>query len=117
MAKKRFNISSTLNKNKSTTPLSEKIPLKKTEKEPEEIKAKVEQLHDAPPKAQKSASSKPKTVKRSRKSKPVGEEKPRLVRMTIDTPEEMHKRLKIRSVERGISIRDYILRLIEKDLK
>ena len=43
--------------------------------------------------------------------------KEKLVRMTIDTPESMHKALKIKSIERGISLRDYILRLIEKELK
>ncbi len=117
MAKKKFNISSTLSKNKETK-LAEKIPLKKTAKDIEIVKEKVEEIHPiaeevvvAPPKAKvvKAVAPKPKVK--------IVEEKVKLVRMTIDTPEDMHKRLKIKSIERGISMRDYVLRLIEKELK
>ncbi len=105
MAKKRFDISSTLKKNKEPQ-LSEKIPLKKTIKDPEIVKNKVEKIHapEAPPPV-------------SPPSPPPPPEKEKLVRMTIDTPELMHKRLKIKTIEKGLSIRDYILRLIENDLK
>ncbi len=44
MAKKKFNISSTLNKNKETK-LADKIPLRKTSKDIEEVKEKVEEIH------------------------------------------------------------------------
>lgn len=116
MAKKKFNISSTLNKNKpAPTPLADKVPLTKSAKDPLMVKEKVEQLHatPSPVKKPKPAPAPPKKVAKA----PKKEEKVKLVRMTIDTPDHMHKRLKIKSVEMGVSIRDYILRLIEKDLK
>jgi len=113
MAKKKFNISSTLNKNKETK-LAARVPLKKTTKDLEEVKEKVEQIHPEEPQvAAKAPSPKAKVVK----AKKVVEEKVKLVRMTIDTPEDMHKRLKIKSIERGISLRDYVLKLIERELK
>ncbi|MEM1322156.1 MAG: hypothetical protein AAGG75_17985 [Bacteroidota bacterium] len=108
MAKKRFDISSTLNKNKEAQ-LAKKIPLKKTTKDPDQIKERVEEIHaDEQPKAV--AAPKPPPP-------PPPPEKVKLVRMTIDTPEEMHKKLKIKTIERGLSIRDYVLKLIEADLK
>ncbi len=111
MAKKRFNISSTLNKNQESK-LAEKIPLRKNTKDLEEVKEKVEQIH--PERQQKTET---KGAKSSQKKVSEVEEKEKLVRMTIDTPESIHKKLKIRSVEKGISLRDYILKLIEKELK
>jgi hypothetical protein len=47
MAKKKFNISSTLKKNSKTeeVKLAPKIPLKKTTKDPEEVKTKVDEIH------------------------------------------------------------------------
>ena len=111
MAKKRFDISSTLKKNKEAQ-LAQKIPLKKTTKDPDQIKERVEEIH---------AEEKPKAVAAPKPPPPPPPapppEKVKLVRMTIDTPEEMHKKLKIKTIERGMSIRDYILKLIEEDLK
>lgn len=115
MAKKKFNISSTLNKNQETK-LAEKIPLKKTTKDLEIVKEKVEEIHSDEPAQVQATVSKPKPVKKIPKV-PVVEEKVKLVRLTIDTPEDMHKRLKIKSIEQGISMRDYILKLIRKELK
>ena len=114
MAKKKFNISSTLNKNQETK-LAEKIPLKKTTKDLEEVKEKVEKIHVEEPKSAVSP-DKTKKVKNNPAPKKVIE-KEKLVRMTIDTPESMHKKLKIKAIERGISLRDYILLLITKELK
>ncbi len=111
MAKKKFNISSTLNKNQEAK-LAEKIPLKKTTKDLDIVKEKVEQIHTETPKPV--VAEKAKGVKKT--PKPV-EEKEKLVRMTIDTPENLHKQLKIKSIEKGISLRDYILRLIKKELQ
>lgn len=119
MAKKRFNISSTLNKNQSAK-LAEKIPLKKTSKDIDAVKERVEEIHKEVPIEVKSVEKPTKPV-----AKPKSEvkapakviEKEKLVRMTIDTPESMHKALKIKSIERGISLRDYILLLIKKELK
>lgn len=132
MAKKRFNISSTLKKNtaEAAPQLAKKIPLKKKEKDLEEVKEKVEEIHSNPVTEIKEAIAKveapaiketPKAPTKSRSRaavKPKAEpEKVKLVRMTIDTPDQMHKQLKVKSVMAGISMRDYILKLIEKDLK
>ena len=120
MAKKTFDISGTLNKNKSPQ-LPDKVPLKKTSKDTEVKKAQVEQIHQPtvePPVDTTANSSKaPPASKNRSRSKPVAPEKEKLVRLTIDTPERMHKRLKIRAIEKGISMRDYILQLLEKELK
>ena len=117
MAKKTFDISGTLNKNKSPQ-LPDKVPLKKTSKA---IKAQVEQIHQptVEPTVEPTAKSSkaPQASKNRSRSKPVAPEKEKLVRLTIDTPERMHKRLKIRAIEKGISMRDYILQLLEKELK
>ena len=129
MAKKKFNISSTLKKNSKVeeVKLAPKIPLKKTTKDPEEVKTKVEEIHAAeikkPVEKQETAAttSQPEPVEESKptpkpkKAKPA--EKGRMVRMTIDTPEEMHLQLKIKSIQTRMSMRDYVLKLIEKDLK
>ncbi len=112
MAKKSFDISSTLNKNK--TQLADKIPLKKSAVNTEEVRAKVDRLHGDEAKKTK-APVKPKT-KATKKSVEKSDKKLKLVRLTIDTPEGMHKKLKIRAIEKGISMRDYILQLLEKEL-
>ena len=125
MAKKSFNISSTLSKNKlekePTPELAKKIPLPKKPKDVEELKEKVEAVHAGnsnPTPVVTKVPEQPKVVKPRKKTvTQLKEEQPeKLVRLTIDTPEVMHKRLKIKSIEMGISMRDYILRLIEKDL-
>jgi hypothetical protein len=133
MTKKKFNISSTLRKNAKVeeVELAPKIPLKKTTKDPEIVKTKVEEIHanevktpvakkettkTAPAKAAQPESAEALTPgPKPRKTKVV--EKGRMVRMTIDTPEEMHLQLKIKSIQARMSMRDYVLKLIEKDLK
>jgi len=130
MAKKKFNVTSTLGKNKPQEPtLAPKIPLKKNEKNFEEVKDRVEELHsESTPVLEKTpskdtikkAENVSKSAPRSRTRKKAVEEssKPeKLVRLTIDTPAEMHTQLKIKAVLSGISMRDYILRLLEKELK
>lgn len=122
MAKKKFNISSTLKKNKKEeVELAAKVPLKKVTKDPEEIKERVEEIHaDEVINEPKTTVEEPAPVKepskpKSRKvTKPIKE---RMVRMTIDTPEEMHLQLKIKSIQARTSMREYVLKLIEKDLK
>ncbi len=132
MAKKKFNISSTLKKNSKVeeVKLAPKIPLKKTTKDPEEVKTKVEEIHaeenkkpvakkETPTAPEKTTPPEPieapKLAPKAKKAKPA--EKGRMVRMTIDTPEEMHLQLKIKSIQTRMSMRDYVLKLIEKDLK
>jgi len=102
MAKKRFNIKQTLNKNKPMQEeLQKKVLLPKKIIQDDEVKKKVKAIEK--PK---------KVVRKEKKTTP-----PKLVRLTIDTPESMHRKLKIRSIESGLSMRDYVLRLIEKSLK
>lgn len=36
-------------------------------------------------------------------------------RLVVNMPEVLHRKLKMRAVERGQSIRDYILELLDKD--
>lgn len=126
MAKKKFNISSTLKKNTKIeeVKLAPKIPLKKTTKDPEEVKTKVDEIHATEVqkpvvKKETTKTTQPepevKSTPKSRKLKVV--ERGRMVRMTIDTPEEMHLQLKIKSIQSRMSMRDYVLKLIEKDLK
>ena len=130
MAKKKFNISSTLKKNTpEEVELAPKVPLKKTAKDPEEIKSKVEEIHAeevketrGPEPVQEQVVEEPNppaTKATSRKTTKATQpiEKQRIVRMTIDTPEDMHLQLKIKSIQSRMSMRDYVLRLIEKDLK
>lgn len=128
MAKKKFNISSTLKKNakKEKVELAAKVPLKKVTKDPEEIKEKVEEIHadevidKVEPIEEPVRNEPPVTKNTSRSSKAKKASPPpkeRMVRMTIDTPEEMHLRLKIKSIQARTSMRDYVLNLIEKDLK
>ncbi len=122
MAKKKFNISSTLKKNKKEeVELAAKVPLKKVTKNPEIIKEKVEEIHaDENVAETKSIVEEPAQVKEAPKPKTKKTAKPikeRMVRMTIDTPEEMHLQLKIKSIQARTSMRDYVLKLIEKDLK
>lgn len=130
MAKKKFNISSTLKKNTKAeeVKLAPKIPLKKSTKDPEEVKTKVDEIHSDEVKTTtvKKEIAKTPTVKATpaepttpapKPRKPKVVEKGRMVRMTIDTPEEMHLQLKIKSIQTRMSMRDYVLKLIEKDLK
>lgn len=121
MAKKKFDIGSTLSKNKKQSiELAKKIPLKKTAKNPEEIKIKVEEIHADELKVdKKEVAPKRKVKSTSMESKPKATQKAkqRLVRMTIDTPEDIHLQLKIKSIQAKMSMRDYVLKLIDKELK
>lgn len=128
MAKKKFNVSSTLGKNKTVTPkpeLAPKIPLRKSTKNLEDVKEQVESLHAKEPAAEipvavekkPSSAAKKQPNSRTRLVKKEEEKPEKLVRLTIDTPAEMHTRLKVKAVLSGISMRDYILRLLEKELK
>lgn len=118
MAKKSFNISSTLSKNQEPK-LAAKIPLKKKEKDVSEVAKKVAMIHQEEPQApevEEKIKPKEKAVAKKAKTPAAKSKTEKLVRLTIDTPEGMHRKLKIRSIERGLSMRDYILRLLEKEL-
>lgn len=57
------------------------------------------------------------TPKRVAKKKPVKTQKKDLVRITVDVHKPLHKRIKIKALNQEISIRDYIIKLVEADLK
>lgn len=114
MAKKSFNIASTLKKNQESQ-LGEKIPLQKKQKDLEEVEKKVAIIHqEEQPKAKER--TKEKASAKTVKTKVVSKKTEKLVRLTIDTPAAMHRKLKIRSIERGVSMRDYILELMHREL-
>ena len=88
MAKqKKFGLSTTLKKN--VPKLNEKVALKKTEKDIDAAKEVVQKIH--------------KTEK--------------TVRITVDTPKSLHTALKKRCIDEGMSIRDFILKLIKENLE
>ena len=60
----------------------------------------------------KPVSPPPSTLKAA--TKPAKPQK--LVRVTIDTPQDVHIALKIKAIREGITLRQYILRLIDQDL-
>jgi hypothetical protein len=39
-----------------------------------------------------------------------------IARLTLDIPQDLHRRVKIKATELGISIKDYAIGLFEKDL-
>jgi len=61
----------------------------------------------------------PSSTKQERKKKLVktkGQKKD-LVRITVDVLKPLHKRIKIKALNQEITIRDYIISLVEADLK
>jgi len=153
MAKKKFGLSSTLNKNNKTEEpaLPKKRPLSRSKKNIEEVKEKVEAIHETTqnelsrveeplvemtvkvkdedmmemvknvqPYAEDNVvvieekEEKPKRKYTKKKQTPPKPE--RMVRITVDTPKSMHMKLKIKAIENDITIRDYIIGLIKKDL-
>jgi hypothetical protein len=151
MAKKKFGLSSTLNKNKVEEPvLPAKVPLTRSSKNVEAVKEKVEALHESGPKLNmveepfveisvnvededlgkvvqavqeisraqvvevvEKRITAPKTTK---KAGTIPKKPERMVRITVDTPKSMHVKLKIKAIENDITIRDYVIDLIERDL-
>jgi hypothetical protein len=150
MAKKKFGLSSTLNKNKMEEPvLPPKVPLIRSSKNIEAVKEKVEALHEPAPKlsmveepfveisvnvqdedlgkvvqaVQKISKAEVVEVVEKQKAPPKATKKAaapkkpeRMVRITVDTPKFMHVKLKIKAIENDITIRDYVIDLIERDL-
>lgn len=150
MSKKKFGLSSTLNKNKVEEPvLPTKVPLTRSSKNVEEVKEKVEALHEPEPKlsmveepvveitvnvqdedlakvvraVQETSKAQVVEVVEKQKttakatSKAATPKKPeKMVRITVDTPKSMHVKLKIKAIEHDITIRDYVIDLIERDL-
>lgn len=123
MAKKKFGLRSTLKKNKTPeTSLPKKITLPKTERDLDVIKDKVEAIHDekkevvlptpkpAAPKAPR------KSTTRTTKKKVEIVEPVEVVRLSIDVPKAIHKKMKVKTVGLDTTIRNYVLNLIKKDM-
>lgn len=115
MAKKRLNLRSTMTKNKDTE-LPKKIELKRSTKNIDEVKEKVEAIHIEEQAIPKPTS--PPTKSKARKSKKtLTTDKDEIVRITIDLPKDLHKKLKIHAVMNEITIRNYVVSLLQKSLK
>ena len=116
MAKKTFNIKSTLNvqpKQLSADDVESAIKQIHEAKAPAIAPAKVEPATPKPPMAaQKTVAQKPATRRRE-----VAEEAPvRKVRLSVDIHPMTHKRLKIKAIEQDSDIMHYVEMLIERDL-
>jgi hypothetical protein len=123
MAKGKFGLSGTLNKNKTEEmALPEKVDLAKSTKNVEAVKEKVEALHESEIKPVSRAATEIVTdTKETQKKPPIALKKgnknnERVIRITVDTPKEIHTKLKIRAMETETTLRDYIVDLIRKDL-
>ncbi len=91
-------------KTTETTPLAKKKVLGSSKKNVEEIENLVKKIH----KEETVTPSKPKVV-----PKPKQEE---TVRLTVDVPKSMHKKIKIKVAEKELKIQWYLRELITKDL-
>jgi len=57
--------------------------------------------------------------KETTKAKPVepkSESKEKIVRITVDVYKKMHKAIKMKAMNEDVTIREYIIKLVEKDL-
>ena len=112
MAKKTFNIKSTLS-----------VPPKQLSVD--DIESAIKQIHDAktPAKAEpkttavtKVAEPKPTPPQRKSRREVVEEAPVRKVRLSVDIHPALHKRLKIKAIEQDSDIMHYVEMLIERDL-
>ena len=78
-------------------PLKKKTPAV-TKKEAEVDDVAVKMIHD------------------KKEKKPVPPKEP-IVRITVDVYKSMHRAIKIRAIDNDMTIREYIISLVEKDLK
>lgn len=142
MAKKKIGLKRTLKKNQDSLEdlnLPNRKPLPKTEKDLDGMKLAVEELHQtervgetmkaSPSKPQveplktetKQETKEPQSEKSATKVSPKKETRAapeiKLKRLTIDMEKPLHKRMKIWCDEQEVSMREYIIGLIEKDMK
>lgn len=133
MAKKNFNISSTLKKNKPEPTLPKKVELKKTTKDIDLVKETVEKLHTEEAVVKEEIKSiveeqsvkeevvEPKKTTPRRRAKTEKTMKRKIdtmevKRMTVIMPKEVHRRLKIKAINLDSTLNDYIVGLIKDDL-
>lgn len=135
MAGRKFGLSGTLNRNKKEVAedleLPKKIELPKKSKNIEKVQEKVETLHQEetralPKAAPKTVAKKPRTTKGTTKpsaKKTIAKKSTRKtvkdsdMRLTFDIPRSLHKKLKIKAITNEVTIKDYLIGLIEKELK
>ena len=134
MAKQKVNLRDTLQRNKQPqVELAPKVTLKKTDKDLEKISETVDfihnETHETPqvedpqlPFVMLVTEMKPNPFEGFDPDAPSKEQAPllpsptRLVRISLDTPKDVHLQLKIKAVQRGQTIREYLLDLIAIDL-
>jgi len=112
-------------KNKLLSTLQPKVELTKQEKNIEATEKIVEQLHEPKAKKIKQTTSvkEPKVIvtKEEKNRVEVTQEENNIAkeqnkRVTIDIPMDLNQSLRIKTVLKNITIREYILELIRKDL-
>ena len=130
---KSFNISPTLKKNTKAEPkLVEKTAFKKTLKDIGEVEKKVKLIHnekvekaavvekvesrveEKPVKKTSRKTTKAKAPKTARKGTTIVTADSK--RLTVVMPKEIHRRLKIKSINEEITLNELIVNLIEKEL-
>ncbi len=116
MAKKRLNLRSTMNKNQETE-LPKKVELRKSTKNLEEVKEKVEAIHKEEVAAPQAPEPAKKKTRSPRKASKLTTDKEEIVRITIDLPKDLHKKLKIYAVMNEVTIRNHVVSLLRKNLK
>lgn len=122
MSKERkFSIASTLNKNKEKAEapqLPEKVALPKAVKNEEAVKRKVEEIHaPLPQDTPKTTGAGEGTKLKKRTSTVKAAETTENVRITIDVPKNLYKKMKLHTVETETTIRNFVLDLIAKGIK
>lgn len=102
--------------------LPEKVDLAKSTKNVEAVKEKVEALHESEikPVSRTTTETLPE-LREMQEMPPIAPKKgnkknERVIRITVDTPKAIHTKLKIRAMETEMTLRDYIVDLIRKDL-
>jgi hypothetical protein len=76
---------------------------------------KMKEVKPVLPKTEKKMSAKA-PVKAAKKPIVKGNTEKRLVRVTIDIPEDVHEKLKIKMILTKQTIKDYILNFLERDI-
>ena len=81
----------------------------------------VQKIETDKPTTKEKSVEKPETFQSKSKQTPqksvIAEPQPmRLVRVTVDVPEDLHEKLKIKMILSKQTIKDYLLNFIEKDL-
>lgn len=131
---KSFNITPTLKKNTKAEPiLAKKTTFKKKLKDVEEVEEKVEQIHKENTVEETTTENKvsrveekpiKKTTRKTTKAKSpkkVARKGTTIItadskRLTVVMPKEMHRKLKIKSINEEITLNELILNLVEKGL-